>query len=113
MTFPFLMALQLTAEQAASAACRPSHAAFRGYKQAMRGLRHLLLKQTAPEGGLLYVAELHSKSPFAKMDHLVCFLPGELTVNRQRKLLHCSNATWFSLNFGMSQDMGCCTWAAG
>lgn len=55
----------------ACVACVP-----RGYKKAMRGVRTLLLQSTAPEGGLLYVAELHSKSPWAKMDHLVCFLPG-------------------------------------
>ena len=50
------------------------------YKRSMRGVRDLLLLETAPEGasgGLLYVAELHSKSTWSKMDHLVCFLPGQ------------------------------------
>ena len=51
----------------------------RRYKNSMRGVRDLMLMETAPEGasgGLLYVAELHSKSTWSKMDHLVCFLPG-------------------------------------
>ena len=51
----------------------------RRYKTSMRGVRDLMLMETAPEGasgGLLYVAELHSKSTWSKMDHLVCFLPG-------------------------------------
>ena len=43
----------------------------------MQGVRKKLLQRTAKEGGLLYVAELHGTSVQPKMDHLVCFLPGE------------------------------------
>lgn len=53
----------------------------------MRAVRGRLLRRTAPaaEGGLLYVAEQqvqpqHKGAGFKhspKMDHLVCFLPGE------------------------------------
>ena len=46
----------------------------------MKGVRHLLLQETAPSGmpgGLLYVAELHHTAVTPKMDHLVCFLPGD------------------------------------
>ncbi|KAK9829091.1 hypothetical protein WJX72_003851 [[Myrmecia] bisecta] len=50
------------------------------YKVAMRGVRDLLLDSTRPEGGLLYVAELHNGGKQAKMDHLVCFLPGLLAL---------------------------------
>lgn len=50
----------------------------RGYKEAMRGVRELLLKNTRAEGegGLLYIGELHSGQYEPKMDHLVCFMPG-------------------------------------
>ncbi len=49
----------------------------RGYKEAMQGVRRKLLARTAPQGGLLYVGELHGDVLEPKMDHLVCFLPGE------------------------------------
>lgn len=43
----------------------------------MQGVRKKLLHRTAKKGGLLYVAELHGTATQPKMDHLVCFLPGE------------------------------------
>ena len=48
----------------------------RGYKEAMQGVRKKLLARTAPQGGLLFVGELHGEVLEPKMDHLVCFLPG-------------------------------------
>ncbi|KAK9697044.1 hypothetical protein RND81_08G011400 [Saponaria officinalis] len=52
------------------------------YKEAMKGVRHLLVRKTIPNG-LVFVGELPygaggSFSP--KMDHLVCFLPGTLAL---------------------------------
>lgn len=47
-----------------------------GYKEAMQGVRKKLLARTAPQGGLLFVGELHGEILEPKMDHLVCFLPG-------------------------------------
>ncbi len=43
----------------------------------MQGVRKKLLARTAPGTGLLYVGELHGTTLMPKMDHLVCFLPGE------------------------------------
>ncbi|EIE20577.1 hypothetical protein COCSUDRAFT_48568 [Coccomyxa subellipsoidea C-169] len=51
-----------------------------GYKEAMQGVRRKLLARTAPQGGLLYVGELHGDVLEPKMDHLVCFLPGLLAL---------------------------------
>ncbi len=48
----------------------------RGYKEAMRGLRDHMLMRT-DQDGLLFVGELTRGQPVPKMDHLVCFLPGE------------------------------------
>jgi len=51
----------------------------RQYKQAMKGVRGLLLQRTSPgPEGLTYIAERRRrKGPLEpKMDHLVCFLPG-------------------------------------
>ena len=54
--------------------------ACRQYTRAMKGIRKLLLVRNsrAPDG-LLYVAEKRRNSAIKdpKMDHLVCFLPGE------------------------------------
>ncbi|XP_057949753.1 mannosyl-oligosaccharide 1,2-alpha-mannosidase MNS3 [Malania oleifera] len=52
------------------------------YEEAMKGVRHLLVRKTIPNG-LSFVGELPygSKSAFSpKMDHLVCFLPGTLAL---------------------------------
>ncbi|BDA50577.1 probable endoplasmic reticulum mannosyl-oligosaccharide 1,2-alpha-mannosidase at C-terminar half [Coccomyxa sp. Obi] len=51
-----------------------------GYKEAMQGVRKKLLARTAPQGGLLFVGELHGETLEPKMDHLVCFLPGLLAL---------------------------------
>lgn len=55
---------------------------FEMYTEAMRGVKHLLVRKTVPNG-LVFVGEL----PFGrnggfspKMDHLVCFLPGTLAL---------------------------------
>ena len=41
-------------------------------------MRKRLLARTSPQGaGLLFVGELHGDTLTPKMDHLVCFLPGE------------------------------------
>lgn len=55
---------------------------FEMYTEAMRGVKHLLVRKTTPNG-LVFVGELpHGQngafSP--KMDHLVCFLPGTLAL---------------------------------
>lgn len=55
---------------------------FEMYTEAMRGVKHLLVRKTVPNG-LVFVGELPSGrnggfSP--KMDHLVCFLPGTLAL---------------------------------
>ena len=51
------------------------------YVQAMQSVRERLLRRTAPEGGpgLRYVKEedTRGRDPNSKMDHLICFLPGE------------------------------------
>ncbi|KAL6864893.1 hypothetical protein ACP4OV_016044 [Aristida adscensionis] len=52
------------------------------YMEAMRGVKHLLVRKTVPNG-LVFVGELPNGrhggfSP--KMDHLVCFLPGTLAL---------------------------------
>ncbi|XP_073000348.1 mannosyl-oligosaccharide 1,2-alpha-mannosidase MNS3 [Typha latifolia] len=52
------------------------------YTEAMRGVRHLLVRKSIPKG-LVFVGELPygSKGAFSpKMDHLVCFLPGTLAL---------------------------------
>ena len=58
-----------------------SYAACRQYTKAMKGIRKLLLVRTSrTPDGLLYVAEKRrgSAAQEPKMDHLVCFLPGEI-----------------------------------
>ncbi|XP_057246980.1 mannosyl-oligosaccharide 1,2-alpha-mannosidase MNS3 isoform X2 [Beta vulgaris subsp. vulgaris] len=52
------------------------------YEEAMKGVRHLLVRKSVPNG-LLFVGELPygaSGSFSPKMDHLVCFLPGTLAL---------------------------------
>ncbi|CAL9055079.1 mannosyl-oligosaccharide 1,2-alpha-mannosidase MNS3 [Musa acuminata AAA Group] len=52
------------------------------YEEAMRGVRHLLVRRSIPKG-LVFVGELPygSNGAFSpKMDHLVCFLPGTLAL---------------------------------
>lgn len=52
------------------------------YEEAMRGVRHLLVRKSIPKG-LVFVGELPygPKGAFSpKMDHLVCFLPGTLAL---------------------------------
>ncbi|KAJ7968933.1 alpha-1,2-Mannosidase [Quillaja saponaria] len=52
------------------------------YKEAMKGVRHLLVQKSIPNG-LVFVGELPfgSQGAFSpKMDHLVCFLPGTLAL---------------------------------
>ncbi|XP_021854755.1 mannosyl-oligosaccharide 1,2-alpha-mannosidase MNS3 isoform X2 [Spinacia oleracea] len=52
------------------------------YEEAMKGVRHLLVKKSVPNG-LVFVGELPygaSGSFSPKMDHLVCFLPGTLAL---------------------------------
>jgi hypothetical protein len=65
----------------------------RGYKESMQGVRKKLLARTAPQGGLLYVGELHGDVLEPKMDHLVCFLPGE---DLARLLLHSAKCSFIS-----------------
>ncbi|KAL0032746.1 hypothetical protein WJX79_007172 [Trebouxia sp. C0005] len=58
-------------------------ALLKQYKQAMKGVRGLLLQCTSPgPEGLTYIAERRRrKGPLEpKMDHLVCFLPGLLAL---------------------------------
>ncbi|DBA98648.1 hypothetical protein WJX77_007859 [Trebouxia sp. C0004] len=58
-------------------------ALLKQYKQAMKGVRGLLLQRTSPgPEGLTYIAERRRrKGPLEpKMDHLVCFLPGLLAL---------------------------------
>ncbi|KAL2930598.1 Mannosyl-oligosaccharide 1 2-alpha-mannosidase MNS3 [Bienertia sinuspersici] len=52
------------------------------YEEAMKGVRHLLVRKSVPNG-LVFVGELPygaSGSFSPKMDHLVCFLPGTLAL---------------------------------
>ncbi|XP_021763900.1 mannosyl-oligosaccharide 1,2-alpha-mannosidase MNS3-like isoform X1 [Chenopodium quinoa] len=52
------------------------------YEEAMKGVRHLLVRKSIPNG-LVFVGELPygaSGSFSPKMDHLVCFLPGTLAL---------------------------------
>ncbi|OAY66610.1 Mannosyl-oligosaccharide 1,2-alpha-mannosidase MNS3 [Ananas comosus] len=58
------------------------------YTEAMRGVRHLLVRKSIPKG-LVFVGELPygSKGAFSpKMDHLVCFLPGALALGATKGL---------------------------
>uniref|UniRef100_I1M1F3 alpha-1,2-Mannosidase n=1 Tax=Glycine max TaxID=3847 RepID=I1M1F3_SOYBN len=58
------------------------------YKEAMNGVRHLLVRKSIPNG-LVFVGELPygSNSGFSpKMDHLVCFLPGTLAIGATKGL---------------------------
>ncbi|CAL9058583.1 mannosyl-oligosaccharide 1,2-alpha-mannosidase MNS3-like [Musa acuminata AAA Group] len=55
---------------------------YQMYEEAMRGVRHLLVRKSIPRG-LVFVGELPhgSNGSFSpKMDHLVCFLPGTLAL---------------------------------
>ncbi|XP_059435673.1 mannosyl-oligosaccharide 1,2-alpha-mannosidase MNS3 [Corylus avellana] len=52
------------------------------YEEAMKGVRHLLVRKSIPNG-LVFVGELpfgHKGAFSPKMDHLVCFLPGTLAL---------------------------------
>lgn len=56
------------------------------YEEAMKGVRHLLVRKSIPNG-LVFVGELPfgSGGDFSpKMDHLVCFLPGNLALGATR-----------------------------
>ncbi|KAI4295428.1 hypothetical protein L6164_035487 [Bauhinia variegata] len=58
------------------------------YKEAMKGVRHLLVRKSIPNG-LVFVGELPygSNAAFSpKMDHLVCFLPGTLALGATKGL---------------------------
>ncbi|CAN6446383.1 unnamed protein product [Victoria cruziana] len=58
------------------------------YEEAMKGVRHLLVRKSIPKG-LVFVGELPygSKGSFSpKMDHLVCFLPGALALGATKGL---------------------------
>ncbi|KAI4298265.1 hypothetical protein L6164_031843 [Bauhinia variegata] len=58
------------------------------YKEAMKGVRHLLVRKSIPNG-LVFVGELPygSNGAFSpKMDHLVCFLPGTLALGATKGL---------------------------
>ncbi|KAK7245677.1 hypothetical protein RIF29_40525 [Crotalaria pallida] len=58
------------------------------YTEAMKGVRHLLVRKSIPNG-LVFVGELPygSQSDFSpKMDHLVCFLPGTLALGATKGL---------------------------
>lgn len=58
------------------------------YKEAMNGVRHLLVQKSIPNG-LVFVGELPfgSNGGFSpKMDHLVCFLPGTLALGATKGL---------------------------
>ncbi|CAK7350221.1 unnamed protein product [Dovyalis caffra] len=58
------------------------------YEEAMKGVRHLLVRKSIPNG-LVFVGELpHGpKGSFSpKMDHLVCFLPGTLALGSTKGL---------------------------
>ncbi|XP_044967709.1 mannosyl-oligosaccharide 1,2-alpha-mannosidase MNS3 isoform X2 [Hordeum vulgare subsp. vulgare] len=55
---------------------------FEMYTEAMKGVKHLLVRKTTPNG-LVFVGELPNGRNGAfspKMDHLVCFLPGTLAL---------------------------------
>ncbi|KAK3137279.1 hypothetical protein QOZ80_5BG0450240 [Eleusine coracana subsp. coracana] len=55
---------------------------FEMYTKAMKGVKHLLVRKTVPNG-LVFVGELPygQNGGFSpKMDHLVCFLPGTLAL---------------------------------
>uniref|UniRef100_A0A7N0RFA8 alpha-1,2-Mannosidase n=1 Tax=Kalanchoe fedtschenkoi TaxID=63787 RepID=A0A7N0RFA8_KALFE len=52
------------------------------YEEAMKGVRHLLVRKSVPNS-LVFVGELpygHDGAFSPKMDHLVCFLPGTLAL---------------------------------
>ncbi len=51
------------------------------YTDTMRDVRDKLLQRSA-QNGLLYIAELDSGVLHPKMDHLVCFMPGERGLRR-------------------------------
>ncbi|KAM6552126.1 hypothetical protein CsatB_001934 [Cannabis sativa] len=58
------------------------------YEEAMKGVRHLLVRKTIPKG-LVFVGELPygPKGGFSpKMDHLVCFLSGNLALGATKGL---------------------------
>nr|GMD86600.1 mannosyl-oligosaccharide 1,2-alpha-mannosidase MNS3 [Ipomoea batatas] len=58
------------------------------YMEAMKGVRHLLVKKSVPNG-LVFVGELPygRQGEFSpKMDHLVCFLPGTLAIGATKGL---------------------------
>ncbi|KAH9616594.1 hypothetical protein KSS87_011875 [Heliosperma pusillum] len=58
------------------------------YEEAMKGVRHLLVRKSIPNG-LVFVGELPygaSGSFSPKMDHLVCFLPGTLALGATKGL---------------------------
>ncbi|KAG8067478.1 hypothetical protein GUJ93_ZPchr0005g14631 [Zizania palustris] len=59
---------------------------FEMYMEAMRGVKHLLVRKTIPNG-LVFVGELpygRNGGFSPKMDHLVCFLPGTLALGATR-----------------------------
>ncbi|CDP19259.1 unnamed protein product [Coffea canephora] len=61
---------------------------FDMYEEAMKGVRHRLVRQSVPNG-LVFVGELPygSQGSFSpKMDHLVCFLPGALALGATKGL---------------------------
>lgn len=58
------------------------------YEEAMKGVRHRLVRRSVPNG-LVFVGELPygSQGSFSpKMDHLVCFLPGALALGATKGL---------------------------
>ncbi|XP_029372403.1 endoplasmic reticulum mannosyl-oligosaccharide 1,2-alpha-mannosidase isoform X1 [Echeneis naucrates] len=55
------------------------------YLQAVEGVKKHLVKQTGPSG-LTFVGELSHNRFNAKMDHLVCFLPGTLALGAHNNL---------------------------
>lgn len=58
------------------------------YEEAMKGVRHHLVRRSVPNG-LVFVGELPygSQGSFSpKMDHLVCFLPGALALGATKGL---------------------------
>lgn len=50
------------------------------YTDTMRDARAKLLQRSA-HSGLLFLAELEGDAMVPKMDHLVCFMPGALTID--------------------------------
>ncbi|KAH9311862.1 hypothetical protein KI387_026897, partial [Taxus chinensis] len=58
------------------------------YDEAMKGVKHRLVQKSIPKG-LLFVGELPNGEHggfYPKMDHLVCFLPGNLALGATRGL---------------------------